>query len=202
MFQKTTRTIFLENIRVSLFCKEKHILACQFCGRKTETCFFAFGGVLFHIWKQHTYFSVCRMCAQQQWMPLKDFYPCGRALIYPDIKMVFLSCTSCIPFLYGNVFHINKIKSPWKIRFSSDVFLFHMALTLCKMTGPHAVRVHFLGELLGLMVQQKRLLISDKNVLSSLLSSLLGNSNDSLLVQHNVGKRFTLCSNSTHHFLL
>lgn len=56
--------------------------------------------------------------------------------------------------------------------------------------GPHAVRVHFLGELLGLMVQQKRLLISDKNVLSSLLSSLLGNSNDSLLVQHNVGKRF------------
>nr|XP_010318175.1 uncharacterized protein At3g06530 isoform X1 [Solanum lycopersicum] len=56
--------------------------------------------------------------------------------------------------------------------------------------GPHAVWVHFLGEILGLMVQQKRLLISDKNVLSSLFSSLLGNSNDSLLVQHNVGKRF------------
>ncbi|XP_010318176.2 uncharacterized protein At3g06530 isoform X2 [Solanum lycopersicum] len=56
--------------------------------------------------------------------------------------------------------------------------------------GPPAVWVHFLGEILGLMVQQKRLLISDKNVLSSLFSSLLGNSNDSLLVQHNVGKRF------------
>lgn len=70
------------------------------------------------------------------------------------------------------------------------------------MTGPHAVWVHFLGEILGLMVQQKRLLISDKNVLSSLFSSLLGNSNDSLLVQHNVGKRFALCSNSTHLFLV
>ncbi|CAN4080724.1 unnamed protein product [Withania somnifera] len=56
--------------------------------------------------------------------------------------------------------------------------------------GLLAVWVHFLGELLGLMVQQKRLLISDKNVLSSLFSSLLGNSNDSLLVQHNIGKRF------------
>ncbi|KAK6794238.1 hypothetical protein RDI58_007691 [Solanum bulbocastanum] len=56
--------------------------------------------------------------------------------------------------------------------------------------GPPAVWVHFLGEILALMVQQKRLLISDKNVLSSLFSSLLGNSNDSLLVQHNVGKRF------------
>ncbi|XP_059305010.1 uncharacterized protein At3g06530 isoform X2 [Lycium ferocissimum] len=56
--------------------------------------------------------------------------------------------------------------------------------------GLHAVWVNFLGELLGLMVQQKRLLISDKNVLSSLFSSLLGNSNDSLLVQHNIGKRF------------
>lgn len=56
--------------------------------------------------------------------------------------------------------------------------------------GLHALWVHFLGELLGLMVQQKRLLISDKNVLSSLFSSLLGNSNDSLLVQHNIGKRF------------
>ncbi|XP_075111294.1 uncharacterized protein At3g06530 isoform X2 [Nicotiana tabacum] len=56
--------------------------------------------------------------------------------------------------------------------------------------GLHAVWVHFLGELLGLIVQQKRLLISDKNVLSSLFSSLLGSSNDSLLVQHNIGKRF------------
>ncbi|KAJ8537126.1 hypothetical protein K7X08_035527 [Anisodus acutangulus] len=56
--------------------------------------------------------------------------------------------------------------------------------------GLHAVWVNFLGELLGLMVQQKRLLVSDKNVLSSLFSSLLGNSNDSLLVQHNIGKRF------------
>ncbi|MCD7468760.1 hypothetical protein HAX54_007198 [Datura stramonium] len=56
--------------------------------------------------------------------------------------------------------------------------------------GLHAVWVHFLGELLGLMVQQKRLLISDQNVLSSLFSSLLGNSNSSLLVQHNIGKRF------------
>ncbi|KAM3340540.1 putative protein isoform X3 [Capsicum galapagoense] len=56
--------------------------------------------------------------------------------------------------------------------------------------GLHAVWVHFLGELLGLMVQQKRLLISDKNVLPSLFSSLLGNSHDSLLVQHNIGKRF------------
>ncbi|RAL52010.1 hypothetical protein DM860_016508 [Cuscuta australis] len=56
--------------------------------------------------------------------------------------------------------------------------------------GLSAVWVDFLGDLLALIVQQKKLIISDMNVLPSFLASLLSSSNQSLLVQHNIGKRF------------
>ncbi|CAH9069155.1 unnamed protein product [Cuscuta epithymum] len=50
--------------------------------------------------------------------------------------------------------------------------------------------IHFLGDLLTLMVQQKKLIVSDKNVLPSFLTSLLSSSSQSILVQHNIGNRF------------
>ncbi|PIN11747.1 hypothetical protein CDL12_15648 [Handroanthus impetiginosus] len=57
-------------------------------------------------------------------------------------------------------------------------------------TGNDGVRLHFLGELLCLIMQQKKMILSDKNLLASLLTSLLGSSSDSLLVQHAIGERF------------
>ncbi|KAK6936870.1 U3 small nucleolar RNA-associated protein 10, N-terminal [Dillenia turbinata] len=46
-------------------------------------------------------------------------------------------------------------------------------------------------ELLGLVVQQKRLILSDRDFLASFLTSLLGTSFHSLLVAERVGKRFS-----------
>ncbi|KAK2994684.1 hypothetical protein RJ640_026163 [Escallonia rubra] len=53
-----------------------------------------------------------------------------------------------------------------------------------------AVWNHFLGELLGLMVQHKRLIISDGHVLPSFFMTLLSSSYDSLLLPQTIGERF------------
>nr|GMD68865.1 uncharacterized protein At3g06530 isoform X1 [Ipomoea batatas] len=65
--------------------------------------------------------------------------------------------------------------------------------------GLHAVWVNFLGELLALMVQQKKLIVSDKNVLPSFFTSLLSSSSQSLLVKQDIGKRF---DQTTKHDIL
>ncbi|XP_012466889.1 uncharacterized protein At3g06530 isoform X1 [Gossypium raimondii] len=60
-----------------------------------------------------------------------------------------------------------------------------------KKNGNTAIWSHFLDELLGLMVQQKRLILSDKNFLPSFLTCLLGSSCESILVSPNIEQRFT-----------
>ncbi|XP_022736221.1 uncharacterized protein At3g06530 isoform X4 [Durio zibethinus] len=59
-----------------------------------------------------------------------------------------------------------------------------------KKNGNTAIWSHFLDELLGLMVQQKRLILSDKNFLPSFLTCLLSSSCDSILVSPNIEQRF------------
>ncbi|KAJ7949476.1 U3 small nucleolar RNA-associated protein [Quillaja saponaria] len=59
-----------------------------------------------------------------------------------------------------------------------------------KKNGSNAVWSHFIGELLGLMVQQKRLLLSHKKFLSSLFTSLLSSSSHSLVAPQNIEHRF------------
>ncbi|KAK4480629.1 hypothetical protein RD792_013707 [Penstemon davidsonii] len=56
--------------------------------------------------------------------------------------------------------------------------------------GNNRETLHFLGELLGLIIQQKKMILSDTSVLASLFTSLLGSSSHSLLVQQAIGKRF------------
>ncbi|PPD93596.1 hypothetical protein GOBAR_DD09483 [Gossypium barbadense] len=60
-----------------------------------------------------------------------------------------------------------------------------------KKNGNTAIWSNFLDELLGLMVQQKRLILSDKNFLPSFLTCLLGSSCESILVSPNIEQRFT-----------
>ncbi|KAL2550104.1 Uncharacterized protein Fot_11634 [Forsythia ovata] len=57
-------------------------------------------------------------------------------------------------------------------------------------SGNDRVWLHFLGELLELMVQQKKLILSDRNLLASFFTSLLSSSAHSLLVQQAIGNRF------------
>lgn len=68
--------------------------------------------------------------------------------------------------------------------------LSHRADYLSKKNGNNANWSHFLDELLGLIVQQKRLILSDSNFLPSFLCCLLGSSRNSLLVPQNVEQRF------------
>ncbi|KAF5743615.1 hypothetical protein HS088_TW08G00200 [Tripterygium wilfordii] len=60
---------------------------------------------------------------------------------------------------------------------------------LSKKNGNNITWSHSLDELLGLMVQQKRLILSDKNFLPSFLTSLLGSSCNSIIVPRNLGQR-------------
>uniref|UniRef100_A0A6N2JZM9 BP28 C-terminal domain-containing protein n=1 Tax=Salix viminalis TaxID=40686 RepID=A0A6N2JZM9_SALVM len=68
--------------------------------------------------------------------------------------------------------------------------LSHRADYLSKKNGNNANWSHFLDELLGLIVQQKRLILSDRNFLPSFLCYLLGSSRNSLPVPQNVEQRF------------
>ncbi|KAA8539764.1 hypothetical protein F0562_026456 [Nyssa sinensis] len=56
--------------------------------------------------------------------------------------------------------------------------------------GTNAIWSHFLGELLGLIIQLKRLILSDRNVLSSFFTSLLNSSCHNILVPETIGQRF------------
>ncbi|KAK1378127.1 hypothetical protein POM88_024871 [Heracleum sosnowskyi] len=56
----------------------------------------------------------------------------------------------------------------------------------------------FLGELLGLLIQQQRLIVSDKNILSSLFTNLLGTSCHSILVSESVGQRRKVSQTNLH----
>ncbi|KAK6117849.1 hypothetical protein DH2020_048412 [Rehmannia glutinosa] len=56
--------------------------------------------------------------------------------------------------------------------------------------GNNGAGLHFLGELLCLIIQQKMMILSDKNVLTSFFTTVLSSSSESLLVQRSVGKRF------------
>ncbi|KAJ4840356.1 hypothetical protein Tsubulata_007625 [Turnera subulata] len=68
--------------------------------------------------------------------------------------------------------------------------LLHRVDYLSKKNGNNANWSHFLAEFLDLIVQQKRLILSDKQFLPSFLTSLLGSSSGSLLVPRVVEQRF------------
>lgn len=62
--------------------------------------------------------------------------------------------------------------------------------TLLGITGNNPSWSYFVDDLLGLIVQQKRLILSDRKFLSAFLTSLLGSSCNNLLVPQNVEQRF------------
>ncbi|XP_052184980.1 uncharacterized protein At3g06530 [Diospyros lotus] len=57
--------------------------------------------------------------------------------------------------------------------------------------GNSTISSHLLEELLSMIVQHKKLILSDRNFLSSFLMALLSSSFDSLLVSQTVGERFS-----------
>lgn len=69
--------------------------------------------------------------------------------------------------------------------------LYWNILSIGLMPGNHAVWSHFLDKLLDLIVQQKRLILSDREFLPSLMTSLLSSSCHSLLVPNDVEQRYS-----------
>ncbi|XP_024990164.1 uncharacterized protein At3g06530 isoform X2 [Cynara cardunculus var. scolymus] len=65
----------------------------------------------------------------------------------------------------------------------------HVSLSGGK-NGRSAAWSHFLGDLLALIVQQKKLILSDTDFLSDFFTTLLSSSHHSLLVPQSVGERF------------
>ncbi|XP_074368356.1 uncharacterized protein At3g06530-like isoform X2 [Apium graveolens] len=61
-------------------------------------------------------------------------------------------------------------------------------VTLSGRNNGSALGSQFLGELLGLLIQQQRLIVSDENILLSLFTNLLGTSHHSILVSESVGQ--------------
>ncbi|KAF7836313.1 uncharacterized protein G2W53_011172 [Senna tora] len=59
-----------------------------------------------------------------------------------------------------------------------------------KKNGSNATWSHFLGELLGLIAQQKTFILSDKRFLPSMLASMLSSSCHNILVPQNIENRF------------
>ncbi|KAF7845346.1 uncharacterized protein G2W53_002251 [Senna tora] len=59
-----------------------------------------------------------------------------------------------------------------------------------KQNGSNATRIHFLGELLGLIDQQKPLVLSDKRFLPSMFASMLSSSCHNILIPQNIENRF------------
>lgn len=66
----------------------------------------------------------------------------------------------------------------------------YFSVDFSKIKGNIMVWRHFLGELLGLMTEQRRLILSDRDFLPSLLTALLGSSCHSFLVPRNIEQRF------------
>lgn len=91
---------------------------------------------------------------------------------------------------------------------SFSILLAPASLLLCwviyflKSTGQSATCPHFLDELLSLMVQQKRLILSDRDVLPSFLTTLLSSSFRSLLVPETIGHRFSSSIVVTFHHVI
>ncbi|CAL5408995.1 unnamed protein product [Camellia sinensis] len=87
-----------------------------------------------------------------------------------DLFVFFAACQSNNVFQKHLHFLVTKFKiSP--VRFLSKLFT---------EEGNSTIWSNFLEELLSLMVQQKRLMLSDRKVLPSFLTSLLGSSCHSL----------------------
>ncbi|EPS73234.1 hypothetical protein M569_01525, partial [Genlisea aurea] len=62
------------------------------------------------------------------------------------------------------------------------------AFCSCTRSGKVVAHLQWLGEVLSLVIQQKKMILSDTNVLCSLLTSVLSSSSDSLLVQKAIEK--------------
>ncbi|XP_047967896.1 uncharacterized protein At3g06530 [Salvia hispanica] len=112
--------------------------------------------------------SFSHICSQLDETVARQLLPQLPSLLVPlssDNQHVRQGAISCIKKLNLFLSHINK-------------------------NGNDVASLHFLGDLLCLIIQQEKMILSDKNFLSSFFTSLLCSSSESLLVHSAIGTRF------------
>lgn len=117
----------------------------------------------------HSFLFLCSQLDESLRFQLLGEFPSLLVPLSSDNKELRVAAMSCIEGLCTFSGHVDFSK--WK-------------------TGRSATWTHFLDELLSLMVQQKRLILSDRDVLPSFFTSLLSSSCHSLLVPESIGQRF------------
>ncbi|OMO94842.1 hypothetical protein CCACVL1_05773 [Corchorus capsularis] len=117
----------------------------------------------------HCFAYLCSQLDERLPVELLDQFPSLLVPLASDNQATRIAAMDCIEKLY---------KLWCQVDFSS------------KKNGNSAIWSHFLDEVLGLLVQQRRLLLSDKNFLPSLLTCLLSSSCDSIMVSQDIEQRF------------
>ncbi|XP_038896984.1 uncharacterized protein At3g06530 [Benincasa hispida] len=117
----------------------------------------------------HCFSYLCSQSEEGLHVQLVAEFPSILVPLASDDKDTRIVAMNCIEGLFSLLDHAN---------FSS------------KKNGNNATWNHFLDKLLGLIIEQKRLILSDRKFLPSLLASLLGSSSHSFLVPQSIEQRF------------
>ncbi|KAE9465054.1 hypothetical protein C3L33_03055, partial [Rhododendron williamsianum] len=128
----------------------------------------------------HCFVFLCSQLDESLHFELLGEFPSILVPLSSDNKDLRVAAMSCIEGLCTLSPHVDISK--WKSGINTMPFLLS--------EGQSATCPHFLDELLSLMVQQKRLILSDRDVLPSFLTTLLSSSCHSLLVPETIGQRF------------
>lgn len=116
----------------------------------------------------HSFAHLCSQSDESLLLQLLAEFPSVLVALYSNNQDVRVAAMSCIEGLF----------TVWP------------RVTLSGRKNGSALGSQFLGELLGLLIQQQRLIVSDENSLPSLFTNLLGTSCHSILVSESVGQRF------------
>ncbi|KAI8564501.1 hypothetical protein RHMOL_Rhmol03G0186500 [Rhododendron molle] len=128
----------------------------------------------------HCFVFLCSQLDESLHFELLGEFPSILVPLSSDNKDLRVAAMSCIEGLCTLSPHVDFSK--WKSGINTMPFLLS--------DGQSATCPHFLDELLSLMVHQKRLILSDRDVLPSFLTTLLSSSCHSLLVPERIGQRF------------
>ncbi|XP_057776784.1 uncharacterized protein At3g06530 isoform X2 [Salvia miltiorrhiza] len=113
----------------------------------------------------HSFANICSQLDETLARQLLPQFPSVLVPLSSDNQHVRQAAMSCIKKLNVFLSHINR-------------------------NGNDVASLHFLGDLLCLIIQQETMIVSDKNFLASFFKSLLCSSSESLLVHSAIGKRF------------
>ena len=114
-----------------------------------------------------------------------------------ELRVTAVGCIEALSGLSRRVDLLSKKNGNNDIHDLQMVVFFNLFWRICSMgflAGNNGNWISFVVDLLGFIVQQKRLILSDKNYLPSFFTSLLGSCSGGLLVPRSVEQRYVVDS--------